>query len=128
MIKLERKYSIYIGLSVAILSFMFIFIGVRGFLGNEININNIFAFMVFSIVVGIIAFVLVYFTCKIAFICLIIGLILGYFEMYRAFLSPMTGWGDLIGIVSLFMWASVGLGLGLVIQLGVYLYKKFKRT
>lgn len=126
MFSLDRRHFRVTGLSVAIVSLIMVFIGVKVVLGNEINIDNIVVFIGFSILVGIIASSLVYFRFKIAFLFFIIGLVIGLFEMYRNFLNGMSGWGDLIGIISLFTWTIIGFGLGILSQLGYYVYKKFK--
>jgi hypothetical protein len=127
MLKLERKQSWLVGLTVAIASFITFFIGVKLVLGNEITLRNITAYIIFSILVGIIASILTFFTLKIAAITFILGLIVGFFQMYISFLKDMSGWGDLVGVMSLVVWIIIGLAVGLLIQLGIYLKNKFKK-
>ncbi len=127
MFKLEKKNYLFLGAIIGILSFVLLFIGVKFVLGNEVNFNNMIAYLIFSLLAGGLASLLVFFRLKIAFLIYNIGLLIGYFEMYRAFLNGMGGWGDLVGVLSLFIWAAIGLGIGLVIQLGLYLYKRFKK-
>jgi len=93
-----------------------------------ISTQNYIAYVVFSLIVGIVAAALIYFRLKIAFLSFTAGLILGFFLMFNAFLYNTTGWGDLIGIMNLMMWTILGLVVGLLIQLGYYLYKKFKKN
>lgn len=126
MIKLERENFWTIGLSIFFISFLMLFIGIKIILGNELIVRNLLAFMGLSLLTGVIASALVYFRFKLSFIFFIAGLFIGFFEMYRAFLSDMSGWGDLIGIMSLFMWAITGLGVGLLVQFGRYLYRSLK--
>lgn len=126
MFGLNRKQYLFVGLGFSVLSFVLLFIGVSQVLGNTIELPNIIAYLVFSLLVGIVIGSLGYFNLKFAFIFTVLGFIVGFFEMYRAFIAGMTGWGDLIGILSLFMWVIVGLGLGLITQLGFYLYNKNK--
>lgn len=127
MVNLERKHYWVIGLSIATFSFVMFFIGIKVVLENEVNINNIAALLGFSILVGIIAFFQLYFRFKISFLFFIAGLVFGFIIMYLNFLNTMTGWGDIIGILSLFTWTIIGLGLGLLMQLSYFLYKKIKK-
>jgi hypothetical protein len=127
MLKLERKQYWIIGLTVAIASFITFFLGVKVVLGNEVTLKNITAFIIFSTLVGIVASILTFFTLKIAVITFIIGLIVGFFQMYISFLKDMSGWGDLVGVMSLVVWIIIGLAIGLLVQLGIYLYNKFKK-
>lgn len=128
MIKGIASKPLFLGVGISILAFVLLIIGVMMVLGNEVTIQNISAFVGFAIIVGVITAVLFKFQLKIAGTMLLLGLGLGYFEMYRAFIAGMDGWGDLIGIISLFMWAIVGLVLGLVLQIGVYLYRRYKQA
>ncbi len=127
MLILEKKNFWKIGLCVAILTFIAFAIGRNIYSAMQVNINNYFAIMVFSLIVGVVAAALVYFRLTIAFISYAIGLIMGFSFMFKAFLSEMSGWGDLIGVMNLMMWTVVGLVAGLLIQLGTYLYKRFKK-
>lgn len=126
MLKIEKNQYWKIGLVTMIATFILLFIGVKVVLGNEVFIENIIAYTIFSVLVGIVAACLVFFKLKLAFVSFILGLIVGFFEMYRAFLKDMSGWGDLAGIISLLMWVVIGLVVGLVFQLAYYLSKKHK--
>lgn len=121
---LEKKHSWKIGLGVAIISLIMLLVGVLTVLGNQVNLKNIFAFLGFSLLAGAIALLLIQFNYKLTFGIFMLGLVIGFFEMYRIFLNGMSGWGDLIGILSLLMWVIIGLGAGLLAQLGCYIYKK----
>ena len=124
MLKLEKKQYWKIGLVTLLATFILLFIGVKVVLGNEVFIENIIAYTIFSVLVSIAASCLVFFKLKFAFAVYIMGLIVGFFEMYRAFLKDMSCWGDLAGIMSLLMWVIIGLVVGLVFQLGYYFSKK----
>ena len=127
MLNLDKNNFRVVGLTVTIISFLMLLIGVKVILGNELIARNILAFMGFSVLTGMIALLLVYFRFKLSAVLFIIGIGIGFFEMYRAFLGDMSGWGDLIGIMSLFMWSITGLGVGILVQFGRYLYRKLKR-
>lgn len=127
MWKIDKKHYLVAGLTTAFISFILILVGIKFVLGNEINTSNIVAFISFSVLVGILTSLLVLFKLRIAYTSFMVGLAFGFFEMYRAFLNGMSGWGDLVGLISMFMWTIVGLGVGIIAQLGYYLFKKHKK-
>ena len=127
MLKLERRQYWIVGLIVAVLSFIMLFVGIRVILDSAVSIENIMAYIVFSALLGIVASALIFFRFKIAFLTLIIGLLSGFFVMYKTFLYDVSGWGDLIGIVSLLMCTLIGLVAGMLVQLIYYLYNRFKK-
>ena len=128
MLKLEKKQYWIVGLSVAMASFTLFFLSVKVVLGSQVTFKNIIAYMIFSLLVGAVASFFIFFRLKIAFLTFIIGLVLGFFEMYRAFFKGMSGWGDLVGVMLLGIWVIIGLGIGILVQLGLYLYKRFKTS
>lgn len=127
MLNLRRKNYWIIGLGIAAFSFIMFFIGVKVILGNEININNFVSLLGFSVLTGIIVLFLIYFNLRISFLSFITGLVFGFIIMYLNFMNEMSGWGDLIGILSLFTWTAIGLVLGLLLQSGYFLYGKLKK-
>jgi hypothetical protein len=128
MLKLERKNFWIIGLCAAILSFILFAVGMNVYSEMPLSVQNYMAYMVFSLIVGVVAAALIYFRLKIAFLTFSVGLVLGFILMFNAFVYNSTGWGDLIGIINLMMWTILGLVVGLLIQLGIYLYKRFKKN
>lgn len=127
MSKLGKEKYWIIGISVAIASFIIFFVGVKAVLGNEVTIKNIMAFIGFSVVVGIVAAGLVFFNFKITFVALMSGVILGFFEMYKAFLNDKSGFADVIGIFSLFVMIIISLSVGMLVQFIYYLRKRTKK-
>lgn len=127
MLKLEKKQYWIIGLIIAILTFILLYVGIGVVAANAISIENVLAYIVFSLIIGIVASVLIYFRFKLTFMAYISGLFIGFFSMYRAFLYDMSGWGDLIGVISLLIFTAIGLGIGLLGQLVYYLIKKYKK-
>lgn len=122
----KNKKHLAAGLIVAITSFILLFVAVKGVLGNQPDTRNILAYIVFSLINGVVISVLVYLRYRIIYVFFTIGLAIGFIELYRTFLKDMAGWGDLIGILSLFMWVITGLFVGIVIQLITIIYKKYK--
>jgi len=113
-----------IGLFAGFVSFILLVVGVRNVLGHDIEIMNFFAFAVFSLIIGISCTMLIFYKLRIAFTIFIIGLILAFFEMFRSYIMNINGVGDSIGILSLFMISSFGLGISLIVQFIVILVRK----
>ena len=126
MLKLDNNKYLFVGVSITIISFIIFFIGVKVVLGNQVTIKNLIAYMVFSLLVGALASSLIFFKLKIGFVAFVTGLVIGFFQMYRAFLNGLSGWGDLVGVMLLGVWVIIGLVIGMLIQLGFYLYKRVK--
>ena len=127
MFKVDKKNFLIIGAIVETLSLILLIIGFALILGYKMNITNIITYMVFSTLAGGIAAALVFFRLKVWFFIYIIGLAVGFFEMYRSFFDAMSGWGDLVGVISLLIWPAMGLGVGLLVQLAIYLYRRLKK-
>jgi hypothetical protein len=128
MLKLEKKNFWMIGLCITVLSFILFAVGMNVYSAVGLSGGNYLAYLVFSLIVGAVAAALLYFRLKIAFVSFAAGLILGFILMFNAFLlSNLSGWGDLAGVLNLMMFTILGLGLGLLIQIVYYLYKKFKK-
>lgn len=124
MFKAKKEYYWKIGLTVSVISFILLIAAVRMVLGSELNVKNLAAFLGFSLAAGLIALLLVRFGFKITLVLFLSGLIIGFIEMYRLFFSDPSGWGDLAGLISLFMWVFMGIGIGVFAQLGYYYWKK----
>lgn len=54
-----------------------------------------------------------------------LGLVLGLIVMLNGF-SAIDGWGDLIGLLSFAFLLFGGLALGLIVELGIWLYRTLK--
>lgn len=126
MSKPDKKDCLVTGFMVAILSFILLFVGIKFILGNEIITKNIIAFAGFSILAGIIVSLLMLYRLKILYTSFIIGLVVGFALMYRTFLQEASDWMDLIGLLSLFVFTVLSLGIGMLVQLGYHLFKKYK--
>ena len=104
---------------------MFLLIlGIKYVLGQDLVIMNVVAFAAFSIVIGLLAGAMLFYKLRKAFSIFIIGLLIGFFEMYRLFIAGPKEFGDLAGILSLFIFTAFGLVIGLVVEAIFYLVKK----
>lgn len=128
MFNLTKRQYWLVGLIIAIITFVLVFIGAKVVLGNEVTIENLVTYIVFALLVGGLTATMVFFNLKALFILFLTGLLIGFFGMYYAFINDMTGWGDLVGIILLLTGCVMGLGTGIVIQFMIYAYKKFKKN
>ncbi len=115
------------GFTVALISFILLFIGVRFILKNNLLIQNIMAYLILSIILGGITAAFIYFRLIIAVIIFLAGIIIGFLNLYVMFLKDLSGWGDLTGFISFLAWIIIGFVSGLIIQLILYLYHKLKK-
>lgn len=121
---LRQKLYFWVGLALFLLSFLLLFIGVRVVLGNPVSFRNAIAFMGYAFLAGALGGVLMFFKMKGGLITFILGLGIGFFEMYRLFFRNLSGWGDLVGIMTLFMWSLLGLGIGLCVEVIRFILKR----
>ena len=117
-----------IGLFTGLITFVLLIFGVRNILGQTLEVKNYIAFAIFGLIAGIAASVLLFYKLKFAFPIFMIALVLGFIELFRNFIFNNGGWGDVIGILSLFMITSFGLVLALIVQSIVYFVQKSKKS
>lgn len=113
-----------VGIFTGIVTFVLLVVGLRNILGQDVQILNFVAFVVFSLIIGIAFAAMLFYKLKIALPIFGIGYIAGFFDMFRSFIQDINGQGDAIGILSLFIFTSFGLGLGLIVEFIVRLIKK----
>lgn len=126
-LRFERKHAWMFAAALGVLSAILLYTGVSSVLHRTTEVRNLAAYMVLGLIIGVIAFVMLYFRFLTAFLVYFAGILVGFFEMFRAFIGGMSGWGDLIGIVSLLVWIGLGLVAGILAQLGQYLYNRYIR-
>ncbi|MHA6259750.1 hypothetical protein ACXYMX_07500 [Sporosarcina sp. CAU 1771] len=122
---MERHFGKFGAIS-GLLTFILLVTAVRNVLGNDLEIKNIIAFAVFGLIIGIACAAFLYYKLRIAFPIFLVAVVLGFFELFRNFLADHEGFGDLVGILSLFIFTSFGLGLALIVEGIVYLIRKNK--
>jgi hypothetical protein len=126
--KMGRKCYILIGVIIAVATFFMMFFGVEKILGNKIDARNIMFYFGFSVMVGAFASAFMIFNFFIAFWIYCVSLVIGFFEMFRSFSNGMSGWGDLVGIISLLFILTIGFCAGIVAQVVWFIYKKIKNS
>lgn len=117
-----------IGLITGLTSFVLLIISVRNVLGYDIEIINFIAFAIFSLIVGVGSASLIFFQLRIAASMFMIFVLLAFIEMFRNYITNPNGMGADIGILSLFIISSFGLGLSLLVQYAVLFLRKQKRN
>jgi hypothetical protein len=115
-----------IGFFTGLTSFVLLILGVRTVLGQELDWKNYLAFGIFGLIVGIFSSLLLFYKLKIAFRIFMVAVVLGFAELFRSFLMNKGGFGDLAGILSLFIITSFGLGIAFMVQAVVMLTRKNK--
>lgn len=113
-----------IGLFTGLTSFVLMILGVRTILGTTLVIENYLAFGVFSLSVGIIASVLLFYNLKIAFRIFMIALVLAFAEFFRSFLMIKSDTASAAGMLSLFIITSFGLGIAVFVQFFIIFIRK----
>lgn len=120
---MEKNYGKVAGITIIISLFLLI-LGVKYVLGQDLVIRNFIAFAVISVLIGTIAGALLFYKLKIAYYAFTAGILIGFFELFRSFITGKDGWSDLVGILSLFIFTAMGLVIGLIIEGIRFLFKK----
>ncbi|WP_172370911.1 hypothetical protein [Sporosarcina jiandibaonis] len=113
-----------VGIVAGLTTFVLLVVGVRNVLGHDVEILNFIAFSVFSLIIGIAFSALLFYKLRIAFYIFCAVFVIAFFELFRSYIQDINGQGDLIGILSLFIITSFGLGLALIVQFAVRLLTK----
>lgn len=122
---LLKNYNKIAGIMI-VLSMFLLILGVRYVLGQDLVVMNFVAFAAFSVAVGVIAGATLMYKLYKAFYIFTLGLAIGFIELFRSFLVGKEQWGDLVGILSLFIFTSFGLVIGLIVEGILYVIKKNK--
>lgn len=109
---------------IIVASLFLLILGVRYVLGQDLVIMNFIAFAAFSIVAGVVAGAMLFYNLHKAFYIFTFGLAIGFIDLFRSFIINAEGNGDLIGILSLFMFSAFGLVIGMIVEAILYLMKK----
>lgn len=120
----RKTVGIIAGVSIMAVIYILLYIGIVVILKQNVNSTNLFAYFILSLIIGIIGGFYIYFKLMPAFWCLIAGVGIGFYEMYRIFLEGMNGWADLTGFISMIMYILLGFAIGILAQIIRYFYKK----
>ncbi len=125
VLRLANHYG-KVGVIAGLTTFVLLIVGVRNIVGHTIEILNFIAFSIFGLIIGVAFTALLFYRLKIAFPIFFVSCIVAFFEMFRSYITDVNGQGAEIGILSLFIFTSFGLGLALIVQFGVMFIRKKK--
>jgi hypothetical protein len=117
-----------ITISIIVLSMFLLILGVRYVLGQDLVLMNFIAFAAFSIVVGVFAGALLIYKLNKAFYLFTLGLAIGFIDLFRSFITNTNDQGDVLGILSLFIFTAFGLVIGLIVEGILFILKKSKEN
>ena len=120
------KQSLIIALAFSILTFILFYLGVSSILKQDITSQNLLAYLVFSLLVGLIVGVLRSLKHRYGFYIFIVAYLLGMGSMMYSFSLELSGWGDLIGLLQMFMIVGGGSVLALIVEIILYFRDKKK--
>ncbi|WP_025786225.1 hypothetical protein [Sporosarcina sp. D27] len=115
-----------IGLFTGLTTLVLMIVGVRTISGVELGWKNYLAFSIFGLTVGLIALLLLHYKLRIAFWFFMIGMIISFEEFFRSILTIEGELGQSIGMLSVYIFSSFSLGVGLIVQFIVILIGKNK--
>ncbi|HLR09833.1 MAG TPA: hypothetical protein VK120_00410 [Sporosarcina sp.] len=125
--KVERHFG-KVGVFTGIVTFVLLVVGLRNIIGQQVEVMNFIAFVIFGLIIGIIFATMLFYKLNIAVSIFTIAYIVGFFDMFRSFIANPDEQGGAIGILSLFIFTSFGLGLSLFIEFGIRLFKKEQKS
>jgi len=126
LIKKERQGALRAGIITAAVSFALFFSAIRFVLGSVPNGWNVMAYLGLAVIFGILSYVLFMLRPRVAFYIFEAGLLSGFALMCGMFKNGMTGWSDLAGIMTFFIFVTGGLASGLFVQLIIYFVQRRK--
>lgn len=123
----KNEFWLITGCAIALISFVLILIGMTNLNPGRIGAQNIFAYIVFSLILGVITAVLQHFMLDIPLLFFIGGIGIGFFQMFLSFVDKSNGWADLAGIANLMTSIVMGLVAGILAQAYIWLMRKIKK-
>lgn len=124
----SKKNVFYIGLLFAVMTFILFYVAISFALKQEITIQNYIAYFVFSLLVGLIVMIFAKMKHNLGLIIFNVSYFLAFGVMIYSFMSDLSGWQDLAGILQMMFTLGIGLALGLVAQLVLYLIDRRKKS
>ncbi len=123
----QRRIALLAGLIATLLNAASFALGVGLLLGNPLHLQNILAIGIFSLIIGAIIFVFLLFKLIYAFTVFTAAFLAGSALMLTTFSKGVSGWEDLIGLITYMFLLGIGLSIGLLLELIVYLVKRSKK-
>ncbi|MBM7705591.1 hypothetical protein ACF3OH_06665 [Chryseomicrobium aureum] len=124
---MTANYKI-LGVIVMSITLFLLLFGVGVILDQELATSNIVTIIAYGLAAGLFSGALAFLGLKVGFIVFVVGLAIGFIEMFRSFLFTQGEFGELAGLLSLFIFTALGLVLGVIIEGIRYLLKKKSPT
>lgn len=126
--KKHIRMAILFGLVLALLTLALFMVGVGSILETPLLPPNILAMAILGLILGGIGFLFFFFRLYYALGCFLIGYLAGAVLMITTFVQGVAGWEGLVGLLSFLMCLAIGLASGLIVQLIVFLVKKYRKA
>lgn len=120
------KKALIIASAFSVLTFLLFYLGISAILKQDITSQNLLAYLVFSLLVGLIVGVLTSLKHRYGFYIFTAAYLLGMGSMMYSFSLDLTGWGDLIGLLQMFMIVGAGSVLAVIVEIFMYFKDKKK--
>lgn len=124
---MTANYKI-LGVIVMSITLFLLLFGVGVILDQELATSNIVTIIAYGLAAGLFSGALAFLGLKVGFIVFVVGLAIGFIEMFRSFLFTQGEFGELAGLLSLFIFTALGLVFGVIIEGIRYLLKKKSPT
>lgn len=125
---MKKHIWLITGAVIALISFVLILIGMLNLNSGVLPTQNILAYIIFSLILGVVAAVLQHLKLDYALLFFIGGIGIGFFQMFRSFADKSSGWGDLAGIAYLMTYIVFGLLAGIFAHIYIWLVNKIKKN
>lgn len=122
-----KKNAYYIGLLFSVVTFILFYVSVGFVLKQEITLQNYIAYFVFSLLVGLIVMTFAKMKHNLGLIIFSVFYVLAFAMMIYSFMSDLSGWQDLAGLLQMMFTLGIGLVLGSLAQLFLHLTDKKKK-
>ncbi|WP_342525641.1 hypothetical protein MKY84_08910 [Chryseomicrobium sp. FSL W7-1435] len=112
---MTANYKI-LGVIVMSITLFLLLLGTGIILDQELTTSNMVTMVAYGLAAGLFAGALAYLNLKIGLLLFLVGLLIGFIEMFRSFLFASGEFADLAGLLSLFMFTAFGLIIGLIVE------------
>ncbi len=100
----------------------------QSILHSKLEVKSILALIIIAVVTALISCIGGFLGAKSYFLSASLGLVAGIIYMfYIAIFNASPGWGDLTSIIGFLFFATIGISIGVILELLALLQRKFKK-